>query len=199
MTTILLIRHATNDLVGKRLAGRMEGVHLSNEGRLQAQQLSERLKHLPITAIYSSPMERAVETAEPVAKALKLSVQVRNEFTEIDFGAWTNKTIEELRYDEQFRLFNLFRSSTTAPEGEVLLTAQARMVGCLQQLCVEHANEIIAVFSHSDMIKAAIAHYAGMHLDLMQRIEIDPASVSIVVVYPETARILRLNDTGELL
>lgn len=199
MTTILLIRHATNALVRKSLAGRMAGVSLSEEGKRQAAELAERLKHLPIKALYSSPLERAVETADPLAKKLQLPIEVRNEFTEFDFGNWTSKTIDELKGQEAFRLFNEFRSVTPAPEGEAMLSAQARMVTGLQRLCSQHKNETVAVFSHSDMIKAAIAHYAGIHLDLMQRIEIDPASVSIITVFPETVRINRLNDTGELL
>lgn len=196
MTTILLIRHATNALVGKSLAGRMAGVSLSEEGKRQATTLAERLQHLPIKALYSSPLERAVETADPLAKKLELPVEVRNEFTEFDFGNWTGKTIEELRGQESFRLFNEFRSVTPAPGGELMLTAQARMVAGLQLLSGQHQGETIAVFSHSDMIKAAIAYYTGMPLDLMQRLEIDPASVSILTVFPETVRINRLNDTG---
>jgi broad specificity phosphatase PhoE len=199
MTTILLIRHATTALVGKSLAGRMADVSLSEEGKLQAIRLAERLKHLPIKALYSSPLERALETAAPLADKLQFQVGVRNEFTEFDFGKWTGRTIEELRGEETFRLFNEFRSVTPAPEGELMLTAQARIVAGLQQLCVQHQGEAIAIFSHSDMIKAAIVHYAGMPLDLMQRLEIDPASVSVVVVYPETARINKLNDTGEIM
>jgi probable phosphomutase (TIGR03848 family) len=196
MTTILLIRHATNAFVGNTLAGRMAGVSLSEEGKRQAGKLAERLRLLPIKALYSSPLERAIETAEPLSEKLNLPVQVRNEFTEFDFGRWTGKTIEELRGNEDFRLFNVFRSTVPAPDGELMLAAQARIVSGLQQLCRQHPNEMIALFSHSDMLKAAIAHYAGIHLDHLQRIEIDPASVSVVVVYAETARIIRLNDTG---
>ena len=198
MTTILLIRHATTALVGKSLAGRMAGISLDEEGQSQAAQLAERLQGLPIKAIYSSPMERATETAEPLAKGLQLPVQVREEFTEFHFGKWTGKTIEALRSEEAFRLFNEFRSVTPAPEGEMMLTAQARMVAGLQQLCAQHKDEVVAVFSHSDMIKAAIAYYAGIPLDLMQRLEIDPASVSVVTIYGETVRINQVNNTGQI-
>jgi probable phosphoglycerate mutase len=138
-----------------------------------------------------------VETAAPLAELLQLEVQVKEEFTELNFGQWTNKTIEELITDDEFRRFNIFRSVTPPPGGELMPAAQARMVGGIQQLSQQHPNELIAIVSHSDLIKSVVAYYAGIHLDLMQRLEIEPASVSILVVYPETARITRLNDTGE--
>jgi probable phosphoglycerate mutase len=196
MTKFLLIRHATTDTVGKRLSGRTAGVHLNEEGKRQAQNLAKRLTNISITAIYSSPLERAVETAEVIAKSHQLQTIICNNFLEIDFGEWTNGSFEELQSQQQFNLFNTFRSCTRIPGGELMLEAQARMVAGLQQLCVQHPNETVAVVSHSDLIKAAITYYAGIHLDLFQRIEVSPASVSIVEVYAETARITLVNGSG---
>jgi probable phosphomutase (TIGR03848 family) len=198
MTTILLIRHATTDAVGKRLAGRSPGVHLNNEGQAQAAKLAERLTGLPVSAVYSSPLERTLETAEPLARALGLETRVAEDFVELDFGEWTNRAIEELSGDEAFRRFNVFRSCTRVPGGETMLEAQARFVAGLQKLCGDHHGQAVAVVSHSDMIKAAVAYYAGIHLDMFQRIEISPASVSIITIYGETASILKVNDTGEI-
>ena len=103
---------------------------------------------------------------------------------------------EELQSQKQFQLFNSFRSTTRIPGGELMLEAQARIVAGLQKLCIQHPNETVAVVSHSDLIKAAVTYYAGIPLDLFQRIEISPASVSILEVYEETARIMLVNDTG---
>jgi len=198
MTRLLLIRHATTDMVGKRIAGRLAGVHLNEEGYAQTKQLTERLNGVAIHAIYSSPLERALETAAPIAQQHRLHVSESAELIELDFGEWTGADIEALKSDPQFRLFNTFRSSTKIPQGEWMSAGQARMVSCLQQLCAIHPDQTIAVVGHSDLIKAAIAHYAGISLDLFYRIEISPASVSIVDVFPETARITLLNHLGPL-
>jgi len=198
MTTFLLIRHATTNSVGKRLSGRTAGVSLNPEGQEQAQKLAQRLEKLPITAIYSSPLARTVETAAPIAKLRQLQYKIKEDFIEIDFGDWTNKTFEELQKLPQFNNFNTFRSVTRIPSGELMLEAQTRIIAGLQKLCTQHPHQTVAVVSHADLIKAAVAYYAGIHLDLFQRIEISPASVSIIQLYEETARILVINDTGEL-
>lgn len=119
-------------------------------------------------------------------------------FLELDLGEWTNKTFQELHGDPQFHLFNTFRSGTRIPGGELMLEAQARIVAGLQRLAGRHPQQTVAVVSHSDLIKAAVAYYAGLSLDLAQRLEISPASVSVLEIYPETARLLTLNSTPEL-
>lgn len=196
MTRFLLIRHALTNSVGKYLSGRSSGLFLNDEGRKQSNYLAERLSGVPIDAIYSSPLERALETAEPLAKARHLQPIISEDFLEIDFGKWTNCTIEELLSDPHFQLFNSFRSQTRIPEGELMLEAQLRIVNGLEKLYVHHPDKTIAVISHADLIKSAITYYAGISLDMFHRIEISPASVSIVEVYNNTARIVLLNDTG---
>ena len=198
MTRFLLIRHGNTDAVGKRLAGRTKGVHLNEEGKEQVQKLSARLKGLPISALYSSSLERALETAEPISRLLNQRIIVNDDFLELDFGDWTNKMIEEVKNDPQFNRFNIFRSSARIPGGELMPEAQLRIINGMQKLCGQHEGETIAIVSHGDIIKAAITYYAGIHLDLFQRIEISPASVSIVEVFDDTARILVVNDTGQL-
>lgn len=199
MTRFLLIRHAMTDSVGKRASGRMANVHLNDQGHMQAQLLAERLAGLPITGIYSSPLERATETAEPLAKLLNLVTEVNEHFLELDFGDWTNRSFEQLEKEPAFRYFNAFRSCTRVPGGELMLEAQTRMITGLQKLGLQHNNETVAVISHSDLIRATIAYYAGIHLDMFQRIEISPASVSIVEVYEETTRIQLINHTGPII
>jgi probable phosphoglycerate mutase len=198
MTKFILIRHATNDAVGKRLVGRMEGVQLNEEGKQQAQLLAERLSASRIAAIYSSPLERAVDTATPIAASLQLEIMIEEDLTDLEFGDWTNRTIEDLKDNLQFQRFNSFRSSTRIPGGESMLEAQTRMITTLEKLRTQHRNTTVAVISHADIIKSAIAYYAGIHLDMLLRIEVDPVSVSIIEVTDDTASILLVNHTGEL-
>ena len=198
MTKILLIRHAATDAVGKKLSGRMPGVHLNDEGLMQAQVLAKRLEELTIDFIYSSPLERAVETATPIAISRNSEIITSTDFLEINFGEWTNKSFEELKNNSIFQLFNSFRSSTPIPGGESIIEAQTRMITGLQRLTSQHQNVTIAVISHSDMIKATIAYYAGIHIDMMQRIEISPASVSVIEIYEEISRIILVNHTGNI-
>lgn len=195
MTRFLLIRHAVTNTVGKRLSGRSKGIMLNDEGKEQAKRLAERLQHLSVTAIYSSPLERAVETAEPLAKLLQLETKTCNGLLEIDFGEWTNAEIDTLKEQPEFQKFNSFRSHTRIPGGETMLEAQVRIISTLEELCREHDNEVVAVVSHSDIIKAAVAFYAGIHLDMFHRIEISPASVSIIELFKDTVKILTVNNT----
>jgi probable phosphoglycerate mutase len=197
MTVFYLIRHALHNFGSEALAGRLPGVHLSPEGKAQAAQLAGRLANAPLKAIYCSPMERTIETAHIVASRQNLAPQICEEITELDFGDWQGQKINDLREVEQWRNFNTFRSGTRAPGGELMLEAQARIVGFLQQLREQHRNEHVALVSHSDVLKSAIAYYLGVHLDMFQRIEISPASVSIVAIAAYGPQVLCVNHTGD--
>ena len=193
MTTFLLIRHAMTDLANVRLSGRTPGVPLNDVGKRQAALLAESLAGSTINAVYSSPLERALETATAIAAIHQLQVVTSNAFNELDFGTWTNKLIKELEHDDTFGLFNTFRSVHRPPEGELMLEAQARFVAGMQMLSKNHPSKTLVVVSHSDMIKSALAHYLGIHLDLMYRLEISPASISIVDVFDDSARVRGVN------
>lgn len=195
MIRILLIRHALTDWAGKRLSGRKPGVNLNESGRKQAIELVDRLSTWNISAICSSPLGRAVQTADPVAKALGLTVKLSDDFTEVDFGNWTDLSIEELRDDPLFRLFNSFRSGTRIPGGELMAEVQMRFVKGVLKLHTFFRDGTVAVVSHADPIKSVIAYFAGIPLDLAWRIEISPASVSVIEIYDESARILLVNQT----
>ncbi|HZF63158.1 MAG TPA: histidine phosphatase family protein [Chitinophagaceae bacterium] len=198
MTRFLLIRHATTDAVGKKLSGRKPGVLLNAAGAMEAQKLADGLAEGNITAIYSSPLERARETAAPLAMRLGLEVVLDEHFIELDFGEWTDAAFEDLSSDASFQRFNFFRSCSRIPGGESMVEAQMRMVNGLERLRRKHEHQTVAVISHSDVIKSAVAFYAGMHLDMLQRLEISPASVSVVELYDDTARIVALNYTGSV-
>jgi probable phosphomutase (TIGR03848 family) len=198
MTTFWLIRHAETDAIGRFLAGRMAGVHLNPAGRLQAERLVSRLERTAVDAIYSSPLERALETAEPLARERGLAIQPCEAANELDLGEWTGKSFKELEARAEWHRFNTVRSLTRIPGGELMLDVQARIVSELDCLRHRHPSHNVAVVSHGDVIKGAVAHYAGIPLDLFHRIEISPASVSVIEVDDHGPRILRVNHTGDL-
>jgi probable phosphoglycerate mutase len=198
MTTFLLIRHAVHLLGSETIAGRMPDVHLSPRGQEQAEHLARRLGPVPIRAIYSSPITRAQETAQPLAARFGLPVQICDDIQEINYGDWTGRTLEELRPREQWKQWNSFRSGTRIPNGESMLEIQARMVSQMQRLQEKHPNEVVAMVSHGDVIKAAVAYCLGVPLDMFQRIEISPASVSVVGIADYGPSVLCVNNTNEL-
>ena len=193
MTTFVLIRHASHGLVGHTIVGRTPGVRLSPDGLLQAEALAERLEGSSIAALSSSPLERARATAAPIAARLGLEVRIAEELNEIDFGEWTNFSLADLRDLEQWRQFNLFRSGRRVPCGETMIEVQARMLRLLERLCAVHPGQIVALISHGDVIKATLEHHLGAPIDLMQRIEISPASISIVKVEGYGPEVLLIN------
>jgi broad specificity phosphatase PhoE len=199
MTTFLLIRHAAHDLVGKALAGRRPGIRLNACGQREAQQLATRLRHLPLAAIYASPRERAQETAAPLAALLQKSVGIRAALDDIDFGAWTSRTFTELERDPQWPIWCQRRTAARPPEGEGIADVQQRIVGELAALSALHPDETIALFSHCDVIKAALAQHLAIHLDELERFEISPASVSVLLVAEGWSKVCRVNDTGDFL
>jgi probable phosphoglycerate mutase len=198
LTTFLLIRHAAHTFAEGVLAGQQPGGGLSVAGQDQAAQLAERLRALPIRAVYTSPLARTRETADALAARLGLAAVPVDGFVEIDYGEWTGRRWEKLHGDARWAAWNTFRSSTEVPGGERMLAVQLRAVAALQILCREHPDQMVAVVSHGDVIKAVVAHYLGVHLDLFHRIEIGLASVSIVAVQPWGSQVIRLNDTGDL-
>ena len=199
LTTLLLVRHATNDWVGERLAGWTPGVHLNEAGRQQALTLAERLAALPITAIYSSPLERAQETVTPLAARLELPVHIEPDLGEVQYGQWTGKPLKEMRETDLWPLLMMAPSLARFPEGESLCEAQARIIGALERLRRKHPDDMILAVSHADILKSVVAHYLGLHLDLFQRLVISPAAVSVLRFSPPgIARLERFNDTGGL-
>jgi probable phosphoglycerate mutase len=196
--TLFLIRHGQTDWIAKGVAGRLPGVHLNDEGRLQAGRLAARLKALPITAVYSSPLERTRETAAPLAEALGLEVRPCDEAIELDFGGWQGARIPELDADPRWRAFNTLRSMTRAPDGELMPEVQTRIVAAIGRIRDAHRDGVVALFSHGDVIRSAVAYFAGVPLDLFQRIEIRPASITSLRFTEWGVLILGVNDTGEL-
>jgi probable phosphomutase (TIGR03848 family) len=197
---LFLIRHAENDYVRTgRLAGWTPGVHLNDEGRRQAEALGERLATAKFQAVYSSPLERAVETAEAiVGHHAGIELQVEREVGEVQYGDWQGKRLRKLSRTRLWQVVQNYPSGARFPNGESLREMQFRVVGALEHIAERHPGGTAAVVSHSDVIKAVVAHYCGMHLDLFQRIIISPASISILALDRLGPRIMRLNDTSHL-
>ncbi len=198
MTLLLLIRHGTNDWVHGRLAGWTPGVHLNEKGRLQAARLSERLGDLPIAVIYSSPLERCVETATAVAQPRGLALRLVEQVGEVRYGEWQGAELKDLYKHELWPGVQYYPSGTRFPNGESLGEAQMRIVQAIDGLRAQHPTQIIAMFSHADMIKLAVAYYIGMHIDLFQRLTINPCSLTALAFERMGPRLIAFNDTGSL-
>ena len=199
VTTLLLIRHALCDPVGTSIAGRTFGIHLNDAGRRQAAALAGRLGRLPIAEIRSSPLERAVETAQPLAAALGLPVIQDTGLNEVDFGEWTGRTLAELDGLPEWGDFNERRGSTRIPGGENMAEVVGRSLATLEQVrrTPELTGRLVALVSHGDVLRSLVAHCIGMNPNAIHRIEIAPASVSILLSEDGNWRLLLLNSTGE--
>lgn len=198
VTQLLLIRHGLTDWVGHRLPGWTPGIHLSEEGRQQVEALAQRLASLPIEAIYASPLERAVETAEAIAAPHGLQVQFRENLGEVRIGEWTGRTIEELSKTEEWLTIRFYPSGLAIPGGETMYEMQARVVAELEAIRRAHPGATVAVVSHADVIKAAVAHYIGLHLDLFQRLVVYPASLTAFQFNQFGPRLVLFNDSGTI-
>lgn len=200
MTTILLIRHGENEWVNQhRLAGWTEGVHLNENGHQQAKALAARLAELPLEAVYSSPLVRCRETAAHIAAPHTLPTVILERIGEVRYGAWRGAEIKELAKLPEWKAVQFFPSRFEFPDGEALRTVQSRAVNQLESLCHTYPDKAVAVVSHADLIKLVLAHYLGVHMDLFQRIQVSPASVSILhLMKGGGMRILRMNDTGPI-
>ena len=193
-TTFFLVRHATHDRVGSVLCGRMAGVHLGAAGKAQAESLARHFANENMAGIYASPLERAVETAEPIAVRLGKPLEISEAIAEIDFGAWSGTSFEALAQDPRWATWNSARSISRPPYGETMLEAQGRIVGAMEQLRSRHAEQSIILVSHSDIIKAALLYHLGMPIDAYARFDVDPASISTLVVGDWGSKVLRLNE-----
>ena len=198
MTMFYLIRHGHTDLIGKVLCGRMSGVHLNVEGRAQARRLAERFRGVPIVSVYSSPLERAVETAEPLAESLGLPLRIAADISEVDYGDWTGRAFETISDDQRWKQRHSWRSGLHIPGAETPIQVQNRVVGWIAGIHRESADGHFAVVSHGDPIKSAVAFYAGLHIDQFSRIDISPASVTALRIDDHGPCVLTLNNLESL-
>lgn len=194
---MLLVRHGQTPTTGKVLPGRAKGLHLAEEGKRQADAAAERIAALSrVDAVYSSPLERAKETAAPIARACGLRTSVARGLFECDFGEWTGSELSKLMKLPEWQTVQRAPSTFRFPGGESFTEMQTRMVSTLDQLRAKHPGGTIVCVSHADTIKAAVAHALGTHIDLFQRIVISPASVTAVSWHAGGPVVLTINSTG---
>lgn len=194
----MLIRHADNDWASSgKLAGWTSGVHLNEVGQKQAQALGERLATSHLQAVYSSPLERAVETAQAIISHYPgLEMCLDPDLGEAHFGRWTGDSIRNLARTRLWEVVQQIPSQAQFPSGERIRAMQARALGAIERIMSAHVGGKIAIVSHGDVIKAIIAHYCGMHLDMFQRLVIAPASISVVAFHAKRPMLVCLNDTN---
>lgn len=195
MTILLLIRHGENDYLKKGiLIGSRISTHLNAHGLKQAEDLAKALKEYPIKAIYSSPLERAVETATPLANLIKMKIILCPMLQDTDVGDWTGQKVEELKKLTAWKQVQEKSSTFTFPGGESFVGIADRMSKALTTIVKDHkAKDMVAVFAHADPIKLAISYFLGLPLDNFQRLSVDTGSMSILILLKTSTQLAALN------
>tara|TARA_B110000014_G_C19933029_1_gene482694 strand:+ start:125 stop:802 length:678 start_codon:yes stop_codon:yes gene_type:complete len=197
-TVVCFVRHGHTPTTGSILPGRAKGLYLSSQGKGQAKAVAERIGQFGnIAAVYSSPMERARETAQPIARVSGLRTRIRQGLIEADFGTWTGKNLSDLRKLPEWEKVQRNPSSFRFPSGESFLQIQSRMVDTVARIVADHQGEVVVAVSHADTIKATIAAALGTPLDLFQRIHISPCSLSVVLYGQSGPMVLAVNTAGD--
>jgi probable phosphoglycerate mutase len=196
---MLFVRHGTTPTTGKVLPGRTPGLHLADAGRAQAQAVADRIATLKrVDAVYSSPLERARETAAPIARARRLRVAVERGLLECDFGDWTGGELKALAKLPEWKTVQRYPSGFRFPGGESFTEMAARTQDAVAKLATRHRGGVAVAVSHADPIKAVVADALGTHLDLFQRIVISPCSVTAILYGDSGPAVLTVNHTGDL-
>jgi probable phosphoglycerate mutase len=197
MPLLLLIRHGENDFVKTgKLPGQTAGIHLNERGQTQAQALGEALKEVPLKAIYSSPLERAMETAAPIASARKLEILPEPDLKDTDVGSWQGKSLKVLRLTKVWSIVQNAPSRFRFPDGESFVESQARYAAALERIVKTHTKpkDIVAVVFHADPIKLVVSHFLGLPLDHFQRLSCDTGSLTALYVSASGANLVKLNQ-----
>lgn len=195
MTTFFFLRHGAHDRLGRFLDGRKPGVALSAAGRAQADRVARRLSREPVHRVFASPIQRAQETAAPVATAFGLPVETEPALEEIDFGSWAGQSFDDLQPSDHWQRWNSARSTARTPAGDTMRASQARLLDFIDARRLAAPDETCVLVSHADPIKGALCFYLGLSLDDLGRFEIAPAGLSRVDIEPWGARVTLLNET----
>ena len=197
-TTILLVRHGQTPTTGRLLPGQAPGLHLSDEGKKQAEAAAARIAKLKrVTAIYASSLERARETAMPIARVRSLAVRIERGLMDLDVGRWTGERLDKVSKRPEWSTVQRHPSGFRFPDGESFMEMQTRMTDTLARLVERHRGGVVIAVSHADPIKAALAHALGMHLDLFQRLNIAPGSITTIAYTSGPPMVLGMNSLGD--
>ena len=194
-TFVLLVRHGVTPTTGIKLPGRAPGLHLSDEGRRQAEAAARRIAELRhVTAVYASPIDRARETAVPIAQALGIALRIERDLAEVDVGEWTGLSLAQARRRKEWSIIQNHPSGFRFPEGESFMEVQTRMTAAIARLVERHRGGTIVAVSHADPIKLYAAYALGTPLDLFQRIVIATASITVVAWPRDVPGVLTVNS-----
>jgi probable phosphomutase (TIGR03848 family) len=202
VTLVLLVRHGLTAGTGKVLTGRTPGIPLDDRGRDQASTLGARLACVPLDAIVTSPLERCRQTADAIAAARNghpVAVTEDEQLAEVRYGDWTGKPLRQLVKEPLWRVVQAHPSAAAFPgeDGESLPDVQHRAVRAVREWNARLGKDAVyLICSHGDVIKSLIADSLGMHLDLFQRIQVDPCSLTVIRYTPLRPFLVRMNDTG---
>ena len=199
MTTLWLVRHGVTSHTGHKLSGWMPDVHLTDEGRAQAEAAAELLSHIELDAVYSSPIDRTRQTAAVIAARQGLPVRTRRTIGEVEYGKWTNRSLKVLARQKLWGVVQRWPSAARFPDGETLREVQSRALAEVEKIREQHLRDSVCIVSHGDVIKLVLAHFLGVHIDLFQRIVITPGSVSGVTLHSEGPRVLSMNVSPDFL
>jgi probable phosphoglycerate mutase len=222
-TLVLLVRHGVTPSTGRVLPGRAPGLHLADEGRVQAEAVANRLAAWAadgsgsppgsgrdgrsgrsgtngptIAAVYASPLARTRETAAPIARRLGMDVTVSRGLLECDFGDWTGTELKALQKLPEWSTVQRYPSGFRFPGGESFAGMRARLADTVAGLCRQHPGQAVVAVSHADPIKAVVSDALGTHLDLFQRIVVSPCSVTAISYQANGPVVLAVNSTGSL-
>jgi broad specificity phosphatase PhoE len=197
MTQFFLVRHGSTDALDQRISGWLPGVALNAQGEREVARLATRLAAHGITALYTSPLERTLQTSARIAEALQLSAIANAALGELRYGDWTGQAFSALRVDPHWQRFNTFRVGTRIPNGELMLEVQARAIAELLRLRDAHPAQRVALVTHSDVIKVVVTYFMGMPLDFYQRLEISPGSITQLELETDAVRLRNLNQVDE--
>jgi probable phosphoglycerate mutase len=197
-TLVLLVRHGQTATTGHVLPGRAPGLHLSDDGRRQAEAAAACIAKLKrVAAVYASPLERARETAMPIARARGLALRIERGLLELDVGEWTGLRLDRVSKRPEWSTVQRYPSGFRFPEGESFVEMQARVTATLGRLVDRHRGGVVVAVSHADPIKAALAHALGMHLDLFQRLAVAPGSITTIAYGALGPTVLGMNSLGD--
>lgn len=199
-TFVLLVRHGVTPTTGIKLPGRAPGLHLSDQGRREAEAAARRIGALRhVTAVYASPIDRARETAVPIAQSLGLPVRIERDLAELDVGEWTGISLARARQRREWDIIQKHPSGFRFPGGESFMECQTRMTAAIARFVERHRGGTIVAVSHADPIKLFAAYALGTPLDLFQRLVIATASITVVAWPRDIPAVLTVNSVdGDL-
>ena len=195
MTVFYFVRHGVTAHTGHKLSGWIPGIHLTDEGRAQAEAAAGMLASVPFKAIYSSPIDRTMETAAPIARLHGLEIVQVPSLGEVEYGKWSNRTFKTLARTKLWEKVQRYPSGVRFPEGETLREVQSRAVEEVESIAERHRKQIVCCVSHADVIRLLAAHYLGIHIDLFQRLTVAPASVSVIALNDGRPLVISLNSS----